>query len=249
MTETYLHAETEEIVDAKNFSGLSLVAVILSLVGSFSVLYVHFLAIAIIAAIVGCVVLQIASKYQLSGFSKFLALLAIFISSTTGSWGVFRRSMETNQDVQQARVLAEKYLNYLSQNDLNKALLLQGVPADVVALPPTTLKEMQPSPADLAKQKIDTETAFREIRNRKSPAKWTYLGLNADFAMETSHLYKLLFRDDGQTNPPTYFVYVRKDCPKAGPAAAPYNKGKVLQPSDLVVHWYLDTIESALKLD
>lgn len=248
MTETYLHAETEEIVDAKNFSGLSLVAVVLSLMGSFSVLYVHFLPIAIIAAIVGCAVLRIAPRYQLSGLSKLLAFVAIAIGATTGSWGVFRRSMLTNYDLQYARNLAEDYLTYLSKNEPYKAMMLQGVPADVVALPPTTLKDSQPSPVDLAKQKFESESVFREIRNRKSPAKWTYLGMSAEYAMENSHIYKLHFRDDGQTNPPAYFVYVRKDCPKAGPAAASYNKGKVLQPSDMVVHWYLDTIESALKM-
>ncbi|MBU6175025.1 MAG: hypothetical protein KGQ60_14535 [Planctomycetes bacterium] len=246
MTETLLGSETDEIVDAKNFSGLSLVGLLLAIVGSFSLAYVQMLPIAILAVVIGAVVLLLAKRKELSGFSQFLGMLAIFLGAGSGALGVFSRSLATQYDVEQAKAVSAKYLENVAKWDEDVLLLLNGVTLEKADSPNKTSPE---STEGKVRSKIENDPIHMEIRSRKTAPKWVYAGLDGEFPSESGgYVYKLRFIDQAQTNPPSYWVYARKNCPKGGPAQAPQNKGRTLGPNDLVVHWYIDSIESAQKL-
>ncbi len=246
MGETYLNADADQIVDHKSFSGLSLIALILAVVSVFSILYVHLLPVAIVAAICGSIVLKIAPSQNLSGLSKFLAVTAIVIATTCGAWGIFRRNLQTRYDLQFAKQIAEQSLEAIHNDERAKVLLLSGVPVEELDTP-SKPESMEPN--DGVKENYRTSRDYRVIRNRTVKPVWKFDRLEAEFSTGQSYHYKLRYTDVAQTIPASYFVMVRKDCPKEGPMSHPHKKGKkILEPSDYQVRWFLDSVDSVVDI-
>ena len=63
------------------------------------------------------------------------------------------------------------------------------------------------------------------------PAKWVFVSLEGETIGTAGYSYKLKYRDEGQTNPPSYWVYARKDATR-------------YEVRDLV-RWYVDNVEPA----
>lgn len=239
--------DLQELEETKNFSGLALLAFLGSLISCFSILYVHFVPIAIAAIVGGAIVLMIANRSQLSGFSRFLAAASIAIAATTVSWGYFSRAMTLDYDIRAARQTAEIYLESLSAGNQEKLLMLVGVPLESGDMSPGSEPKPSESPIVLASKKLNTDPAHVEIRGRKSPAKWVYAGLDGEFPGDDEHTYKLRYVDEGQTNPPAYWVFARKNCPKAGPKAALRNKNVKPEELKLDIHWFIQDVQAVQK--
>jgi hypothetical protein len=226
--ESQFRPESDEVVDSESFSGFSLVGFLASLVGILSIQYVHFMPLAIVGTLLGTFVLLFAKKLGLSKLSRIFAFLAVAIGSTCASWGVSRSFLHSNYELSQARKVSELYLNALSKGEFDSVYYLVGFqfegerrPGD--AAPETELQK--------AKNRLATDPAHVEILKRREPSKWTFVSLDGEAMGTAGYSYKLRYRDDGQTNPPSYFVYARKDVQERFATKEE-------------IHWYVDTIEA-----
>ncbi len=231
MNETQIHQESEEISDSTSFSAVAVIGFFFSLVGIFSIAYMQTLPVGILGSLMGAFVLLTASRYRLNGFSRVLGFLALTVGVVSISWGMFQRQLSTDSDMQQARRIAELYLASLSADDLDKVYYLVGFQFEPES-PDTESDSGTPGAVMVkAKNRLATDPAHVEIRTRKTPAKWTFVSLDGETTGSVGYSYRLRFRDDGQTIPPSYWIYARKDCDK-------YD----IQEK---VHWYVDSLERA----
>jgi hypothetical protein len=233
MNETQLlSAENEEIADSTSFSGIAFVGFLLSLVGVFCIQYVQVMPVAILSAALGFFSLIIAARSNLSIISKILGALALIIGTTTASWGISSKMLGVEHDLAQAKKVSFEYLNSLSKGDLTKVYYLVGFQLDATDVT-ATYGDVE-SKSQRAKKKLYYDPTHVEIRERRAPAKWVFVGLEGEFAGSTGYTYKLEFRDEGQTNPPSYWIYAKKDCEK--------------NCKNETVHWFVDNLEAAKKL-
>lgn len=221
--------ESDEVVDSEAFSGFSLLGLIASVIGVLSIQYVHFMPLAIVGTVLGMFVLLFSKKYALSQLSRTFGFMAVFIGATCASWGVSRSFLHSNYELQQARKVAEMYLNALSKKDLDSVYYLVGFQFEGEQRPTDDAPETE---LQKAKKRLATDASHLEIQRRRDPAKWTFVSLDGESMGSVGYSYKLRYRDDGQTNPPTYFVYARKDVQERFATKKE-------------IHWYVDTIEAA----
>jgi hypothetical protein len=231
MNETQIHQEADEIADTNSFSLVAVLGVVLSLAGVFSVGYVQMLPVAIVGVMLGAFSLMTAKRFRLNLLSKFLGFVAVVVGATAASWGVSERSLETGGDVAQARRVAELYLESLSANDLEKVYYLVGFQFEGESN--EEREAIEQTQIQRGKSRLDQDSAHLEIRNRKSPAKWAFVSLDGDFQGTLGWTYRLRYRDEGQTIPPEYWVYARKNCGK--------------YESQERVHWFVDNLEVVRK--
>ncbi len=156
--------DLQELEEPRSFSGLALLAFLGSGVSSFSILYVHFVPIAVASIVGGAIVLSIAKRAQLSSFSQFLGAAAISIAATTASWGYFSRAMILDYDLAAARSTAELYLENLSAGNQEKLLMLVGIPLETGDMSPDGKQQSSESPLVMASRKLNTDSAHVEIR-------------------------------------------------------------------------------------
>lgn len=223
--------EGDEISDTTSFSVLSLVGVACSLVGLFSINYVQILPFAIVGALIGAVVLVTAKRFDMSLLSKIFGFLAIVVGATSASWGFSERYLATSSDIHHAKRIAEYYLESLSAKELDKVYYLVGFQFSGESGENGGGKgspEIQ-----RAKARLEQDAAHLEIRNRKTKAKWVYVGLEGEALGSVGYTYKLRYRDEGQTIPSEYLIYARKNCPKFS--------------TQEKVHWFVDNLEFVKK--
>lgn len=233
MNETQLlSAETEEISDSTSFSALALVGFLLSLGGLFAIQYIQLMPIAILAATLGFVALMISKRCNLSFLSVGLAAAALAIASVTVSMSLTTRSLHNQYELAQAEKIGREYLEALSRGDSARVNYLIGFPLDPTDA--TGSYGNMESKSQRAKKKVQQDPVHVEIRERRAPAKWVFVGLDGEFKGSNGYTYKLIFRDEGQTNPPTYWLYAKKDCEKYS--------------DNSKVHWFVDNLEAAKKL-
>jgi hypothetical protein len=221
-------SESDEGTDSTAFSAVALVGFLMSLVGIFSLGYVQTLPVAILGSLFGVYALLFSERFHLSFLSRVLGVLAVIVGVTILSWGLFLRYFHTDYELAQARTVAEKYLDSLSRKDLDAVFYLVGFQFDGDKPPSFVQPETE---LQRAKKRLREDPAHVEIQNRRSPAKWTFVSIDGESLGTVGYTYKLKYRDDGQTNPPTYFVYARKDAQR-------YD-------SKPEVHWYVDNLEVA----
>ena len=226
--ESSFSPESDEASDNEAFSGLSLLGLVSSLVGILSVQYVHLMPLAIVGTVLGMFVLLFAKKLGLSRLSKVFAFLAVAIGATFASWGTSKSYLHSNYELSQARKVAELYLNSLSKGDLDSVYYLVGFQFEGDRRQSEDARE---SELDKAKKRLAADSAHVAIQKRREPAKWTFVSLDGEAMGSVGYSYKLKYRDDGQTNPPTYFVYARKDVQERFATKEE-------------IHWYVDTVEA-----
>ncbi len=231
MNETYLTAESEEVRDTTNFSLMSLIGFLLSLAGIFSLQYVQMMPVAILGGMLGAAVLILAKRFQLSYLSRTLGFLALVIASTTASYRQFYHAIENNYELTQACKISETYLENLSKNDLDRVFFLVGFPPEASEAMPGAEPE---SPTVKAMKRLREDPAHTDISGRKHPPQWIFVTVESEYAAGDGHTYKLIYKDEGQTNPPYYSVFVRKNCTK-------YDK------TNKTVNWFVDKLEIAKK--
>ncbi|MFO0013470.1 MAG: hypothetical protein ACK553_12050 [Planctomycetota bacterium] len=231
MNETQFHQEGDEITDSTSFSLMALAGFLGSLVGMFSVGYYQILPVSIVSTLLGAATLVTAKRFRLNLLSKFLGLVGVVIGATATSWGISERWLETYKDVSHAREIAKLYLESLSTDDLDKVYYLVGFQFEGESNEERDGAKL--SEVRRAKTRLDQDQPHVEIRNRKTPAKWVFVGLDGEFQGTVGHTYRLRYRDEGQTIPPEYWVYARKDCNKFE------SKDKV--------HWFVDNLENVKK--
>ncbi|MCY3004776.1 MAG: hypothetical protein NTV29_02240 [Planctomycetota bacterium] len=220
--------ESDEVVDSEAFSGLSLLGLVASLVGILSVQFVHFMPLAIVGTVLGMFVLLFAKKLGLSRLSKVFAFLAVAIGATSASWGASKSYLHSSYELAQARKVAELYLNSLSKGDLDSVYYLVGFQFEGERRPGDDTPETD---LQKAKKRLAADSAHVAIQKRREPAKWTFVSLDGEAMGSVGYSYKLKYRDEGQTNPPTYFVFARKDVQERFATKEE-------------VHWYVDTVEA-----
>ncbi len=225
MSENFFTAENEELRDPTNFSVMALFGFFLAMVGLFSIQYIQVMPVALVGVVLGALALLLSKRFKIGFFSKTLAFLAVVIGSTTTSYSFIYRSMENQYELSQACRTAELYLDNLSKGDLDHVFFLVGFPSAM----PDMNGEAQ-SPTARAMKRLSDDASHKEIRERKSPAKWTFVSLEGEYSASDSYTYKLIYKDDGQSIPPFYKVVVRKNCSK-------YNKTKKK------VNWFVDSLE------
>lgn len=231
MSETYLTAESEEVLDSTNFSVMSLIGFFLALAGIFSLQYVQMMPVAILGGTLGAAVLILAKRFQLSFLSRTLGFLALVIATTTASYRQFYHAIENNYELTQACRISEKYLEHLSKNETDEVFFLVGFPPEASEAMPGVEPE---SPTVKAMKRLSEDPAHTDIRGRKNSPKWIFVAVESEYAASDGHTYKLIYKDEGQTNPPFYSVFVRKNCTK-------YDKTKKM------VNWFVDKLEIAKK--
>lgn len=209
MNETQLSSESDEIADSLSFSAVAIVGIVASFVGIFSLGYKNTIPFAVIGTALGAFVLITAKRFRLNLISRTMGFLAVVVGATFGSWGMFARQMATDHDLNQAKQIAQQYLDGLSKGDMDKVLYLVGFQLENQSPP---IPGVQPeSEADKAKRKLMEDESHVEIRNRRNPAKWVFVNLESKSKTGDQSFYKLRYKDEGQTNPPSYFVFARKD--------------------------------------
>lgn len=226
MSETFFTAENEEVRDPTNFSVMALFGFFLVVVGLFSIQYIQIMPVALVGVVLGALALLLSKRFKIGFFSKALAFLAVVIGSTSTSYSFIYRSSENRYELSQACRTAELYLENLSKGDLDHVFFLVGFPSEM----PDVNGEAQ-SPTARAMKRLSDDPTHKEIRERKSPAKWAFVSLEGEYSASDSHTYKLIYKDDGQSIPSFYKVVVRKNCSK-------YNKIKKK------VNWFVDSLES-----
>jgi len=231
MYESQLSQETDEVVDSTSFSAVAVVAVLLSLIGIFSIAYIQPMPIAIIGSAMGAFVLLAAKYWNLSLLSKILGALAVIIGVTVVSWGLFERSLHTQYDLTQAKKAAQLYLDSLSAGDLDSVHYLVGFQYEPEK--PKMGDEEPETEMQKAKRRLGQDATHVEIQKRRDPAKWVFESLEGESIGTVGYTYKLKYRDEGQTNPPSYWVYARKNATR-------------YEVKDLV-RWYVDNVEPAKK--
>ena len=231
MAETYLREDPEDvIVESGTFSGLSLVGLLLAILGAFSLIYVHFFPVAILAIVISMLVFWMAPKYQLDGLSKAIAGISIAIATTFAAWGYGNRMFQTSSDLPHAKAVAESLLSAIYKQEPERAMLLMGVPETRINAPEggDPLEKVEQ-----LKRSYRNDPIFHEIRNRKIEPKWQFVRLEGEFDYGPDYFYRLRYKDVAQTNPAEYFVMVHKNSIKEGPLTAAKKRGKkVLEPSD-----------------
>ena len=231
MSETYLTAESEEVSDSANFSVMSLFGFFLALAGIFSLQYVQMMPVAILGGTLGAAVLILAKRFQLSFLSRTLGFLALVIACTTVSYRQFYQAIENNYEITQACKISGAYLENLSKKDLERVFFLVGFPPEASEGMPGAEPE---SPTVKAMKRLREDPAHTDISGRKNPPKWIFVTVESEYGAKDGHTYKLIYKDGGQTNPPFYSVFVRKNCAK-------YDNTKK------TVNWFVDKLEIAKK--
>jgi hypothetical protein len=216
MNETVLSAETDEILDTSTFSLVALIGFLLSLVGIFSLQYIQVLPFAILGGALGALSLLIAKRNRFGFVSKMFGFLAVVIGATTASTGYFGRVLEDKYDLSQSQKICDLYLDSLSKGDMDRVLFLAGI--DPIRDPQSEL-----TAAREAVSRIRTDAIHLAIKNRKTPAKWKFLGPAGDFASAGSHNYRLSYQDLALPNPPTYILTTRKTSSKRDRKATSIN--------------------------
>lgn len=229
MSEVFITAEAEEPREITNFSLMALAGFLVSIAGLFSIQYIQMLPVPFVAAVLGAIALLTATRFKIGMLSKILALLAVSIGTTTASYGLLYRGIETNSDLAQVRKIAEVYLDNLSKDKLKEVFYLVGFPPELDEGPAGT-----DSSTKRAMKRLTEDFAHIEIRGRKTPPKWVYVALVSEYPNASGHSYKVIYKDDGQSVAPEYYLYVRKNCPK-------YDNSKT------TVNWFVDKLESAKK--
>jgi hypothetical protein len=227
MSEPLLSHELDEISDTKSFSILAIVGFLLSLVGIFSLSYIHTMPVALIGALLGAFTLVTAKHFDLNWFSRILGFLAVTIGVTVFSWGWFERQLNTSYDLEQAKRVSQLYLDSLSKDDLDTVYYLVGF--QFQGSSPRDREEGE-TELDRAKKRLNIDPAHVEIRGRRNPSKWVFQSLEGESMGTVGYSYKLKYRDEGQTNPPSYWVYARKNAEK-------------FEVKD-EVRWFVDTVEA-----
>jgi len=233
MTEVLMSAESDEIAEPSNFSPTALIGFLLACIGTFSVQYVQVTPVAIIGGFLGAGALLLSHRYRLGAFSRILAALAVIVGVTVASAGVSNRYLMNSYEMGNVRRIADLYLESLSQGDTAKVNYLMGFPnssEEKAPSAPNAPKAIEEPASKKAAKRLDQDPAHVEIRGRKKPAKWTFVGLENDFPGQ-GHTYKVIYRDDGQPGQPQYYVFVRKNS----------DKNDLKKPS---VSWFVDKIES-----
>jgi hypothetical protein len=222
MTETVLSAEAEEILDTTNFSLTALIGFILSLVGIFSFRYFQAAPFAILGVVLGTLSLWFAKRNRTGLFSCFLAVVAVAIGSTVVSAGLFTRRLTDDYDIASARKVCELYLDVLSKGDMDRVYFLGGFdPAVALQAEASETKQML--------TKLKTDPTYVAIRNLKTPPKWDFVGVSGEYSSDSSHSYKLLYKNSSVSGGPTYELAARKNCKK-------YDTSKT------TVNWFVDAL-------
>lgn len=229
-TEVLLSAETEEISDSKSFSAVALAGLLLALVGIFSIKYIQVMPLSIVGSALGIFAMLISNRARFGAVSKIIAALATLIGVTVASWGLFNRTLESRYELEQARKISQLYLDNLSQGNETMVMYLIGFQLEAAESPHSE----QDSPTKRAIKRFQTDPTHVEIRQRRSPAKWEFVSFEGEFPGSLGQTYKLTYRDVGQTNPPHYWIYARKNCAK--------------EEQKPVVNWFVDNLEAAKKL-
>ncbi len=244
MSQTHFSAETQEISDSTQFSVVALIGFLFSLIGIFSLFYIHMMPLTLLAIPCGAYVLLTAKRSVLGVGSKTMGFLGMAIGGIVASWGFSARFLDNSYDVLQAQQVALAYLENLSKGEMDKVNYLVGFPLDLADNEATQNDEPK---TVRAKKRLSSDPVHVEIRDRRTPPKWVFIGLDGEFPGSAGHTYKLTFRDEGQTNPPGYWVYVRKDCTRGGLKES-YVDGKLHLVRAEKVHWYVDNLEAEKKL-
>ena len=230
MSQVYLTAENEEeIRETTNFSVVAMFGFFLAMAGLFAMQYFQMIPIAILGAILGGITLVTAKRRKLGFLSRTLGFLALVAGATSASYGLFYRTLENRYDISVACTTSEMYLDNLSKGELDKVFFLVGFPP---GSDETTSTEQSDSPTKQAMNRLRNDSAHKEIGSRKNVPKWVYSGLVAEYAGGDGHTYKLTYRDESQSIPPNYWIFVRKNCAK-------YDKSKT------TVNWFVDKLEVA----
>jgi len=203
--EIQMSSESEEIFDSASFSGLAFVGFVLAAIAAVSFQTKVCVPLGITGAVLGAVSLLIANRCRLSLLSKILGFLAVTLGATFSSWSISSGLVQDQVGTQQARVIALQYLEGLSQGDVEKVKNLVGVITDVPE-PGATIK----SQGKLAGTRLQNDPVHLEIQQRKGPAQWDFVSVEASVPRYDGHYYRLRYRDMGQTNPPAYLVKVRR---------------------------------------
>lgn len=246
MSEKYLTSESDDIVENRSFSGLSLVSLALAILGAFSMLYTALLPFVFAAVAVALFVLSRRKSWQLNGLSRGLAYSSLVIATFFGAWGMARRQAQTAYDLVPAKALAESFLDAIYKREREKVLVMMGVPESVVNDPPggDPLEKIEQT-----KRNYEHEAAFQEIRSRTIAPKWEFVRLESESAFGPDYFLRLLYRDTAQTIPAEFSVLVYKNASKDGPiAAAKKRNKKVLEASDTEVKWLVESVASTLKV-
>ncbi len=227
MSEVFLTAEAEETRETTNFSLMALLGFATSLAGLFSIQYMQMIPASFAGAALGAIALLTAKRFKLGLVSKALGFLALAIGTTTPSYGLLYRAIENNYDLVQVKKIAETYLDNLSKDNLDSVFYLVGFPPELDEGPAGG-----DSATKRAMNRLKEDLAHIEIRGRKTPPKWVFVSVVTEYPNASGHTYKIIYKDDGQSVPPQYYLFVRKNCPK-------YDKSKT------TVSWFVDRLDSA----
>jgi len=229
MSQVYLSAENEEeIRETTNFSVVALFGFFLATAGLFAMQYIQMVPFAIVGGLLGAMTLITAKRRKLGVLSRSLGFLALVFGTIAASCDLFYRSLENRYDISVACTISDMYLNNLSKGDLDKVFFLVGFPPSQEETP----GEQSDSPTKRAMNRLRQDPAHKEIGARKNIPKWVYGGMVAEYALSEGHTYKLLYRDETQSIPQNYWIFVRKNCSK-------YDKSKT------TVNWFVDKLEVA----
>jgi hypothetical protein len=227
----HFNREGDEISDSKSFSLMSVIGFVCSAVGISSIGYSQTLPFAVVGVLIGAVTLIIANRFQLSFLSQVFAFLAVIMGATCASWGFSERLLETSSDMAHAKNIAERYVESLSAQELDKVYYLVGFQFSGDSS--EKLGSVPTSDMQRAKDRLDRDLAHLEIRNRKTQPKWVFVSLDGEFPGTLGHTYRLRYRDEAQTIPSEYWLYVRKNCEKYS--------------TQQKVHWFVDNLEFVKK--
>ena len=230
MSQVYLSAENEEeFHETTNFSVFALFGFFLATAGLFAMQYLQMVPFAIVGGLIGAFTLVTAKRRKLGFLTRSLGFLALVLGTIASSCGLFYRSLENSYDISVACTISDMYLENLSKGDLDKVFFLVGFPPGQDETPPG---EQSVSPTMRAMNRLRQDPAHKEIGARKNIPKWVCGGLVAEFALSDGHTYKLTYRDESQSIPQNYWIFVRKNGSK-------YDKSKT------TVNWFVDKLEVA----
>ncbi|MCY2974391.1 MAG: hypothetical protein NTW52_06950 [Planctomycetota bacterium] len=204
-----LSVDPEGVVDLDSNSTLAVVAGLLALVGLLSAIEPSLLILSAAAALLGAVVLVFAKRWQIAGFSRKIATVAMILAAFSLGAGMTQRSFWNSYRESKAVSLAESYMDALARGDRNLAIKLVG-------LPPMVQVEDQSSPLSREQEAVRAflgDYIVQEVIQRGDKASWKTTGVLASWVDDGIVQSRVGFIDTNVTNQIPIVVEVRMQPP------------------------------------
>jgi len=165
--------DPEGVTDLNRNSFLAITAGFLAAIGLLSVIEPTLLFLSAIAIVLGLAVVVFAKRWQIAGFSRWVAAIAVVVGAFSLGAGLTQRAYWNSYHASKAISLAESYMDALARGDRNLAIKLVGLSQMVADAGP----DSEMSREQKAVRLFLADELIQEVIKRGNLAQWKSTGL------------------------------------------------------------------------